>query len=247
MSTKPDVRLLDAVTVRHGPVDFLSRFFLEAYQYIRSRGVRLTVSRDFDALARLNEREVAAGTWYPLVRAFDTRFGDISADNGYWVAGINEQGEVVTSQCGRFYEWPDSCLADHMEQLIYGDYAMGEPCYVTAPIATTIRGRVLFNGGAWIHPAYRRHGIASIAAKVGRLFGTANWGADWIVGTLQKDKYDLGMHRHYGFSQISFALRLPGSPWGDDDIGITFQNPMELLGEAELFIKKHAERRPAAA
>lgn len=247
MSVETNTRLLNAVTIKHGPIDFLSRFFLEADEYIRDRGIRLTVSHDFDALARLNERQVAAGTWYPLVRAFDTRFGDIGPENGYWIAGIDAHGEIVSSQCGRFYEWHDSCLADHMEQLLFGDRSQGAEVHVTAPVARIIRGKVLFNGGAWIHPAYRRHGVASIAAKVGRTFGTANWGCDWIVGTLQQDKYKLGMHRHYGFSQISFALHAPGSPWGDDPIGITYQNPMELLAEAELFMKQKAARQEQAA
>src|SRR3546814_16912807 len=77
---------------------------------------------------------------------------------------------MISSRCGRFFHWPDSCLADHIEQAMYGDRSRGAAIVIDAPAARFIRGKVLFNGGTWIHPKYRRPGIASLAAKVGRLF-----------------------------------------------------------------------------
>src|SRR3546814_6289411 len=94
MNEVSDKRLLDAITIKHGPIEFLSRFFLEADEHIRSRGVRLTVRDDFDELARLNERQTAAGNWHPLVGAFDARHSDLSRDNAYWIAGIDDSGEM---------------------------------------------------------------------------------------------------------------------------------------------------------
>src|SRR3546814_12959982 len=93
---------------------------------------------------------------------------------------------MISSRCGRFFHWPDSCLADHIEQAMYGDRSRGAAIVIDAPAARFIRGKVLFNGGTWIHPKYRRHGIATLAAKVGRLFGTVNWGCDWISGALRQ-------------------------------------------------------------
>src|SRR3546814_9662257 len=103
---------------------------------------------------------------------------------------------------------------------MYGDRSRGAAIVIDAPAARFIRGKVLFNGATWIHPKYRRHGIATLAAKVGRLFGTVNWGCDWIVGALRKTDADVGMHSHYGYHQISFGMRALGSPWGDGLIGI---------------------------
>lgn len=245
MKRANDVRLLDAITIKYGPIEFLSRFFLEADEFIRSRGIRLMVRTDFEELSRLNEREMAAGHWHALVRAFDSRYSNIDASNGYWIAGIDANGDMISSQCGRFYDWPDSCLADHIEQMMYGDSSQGAEITIDAQAARFIRGKVLFNGGTWIHPKYRRHGVATLAAKVGRLFGAANWGCDWICGALRQHDADAGMHLRYGYGQVSFGMRAPGSPWGDGPIGIMFQNPMELMAEAELFVKRQSERHAA--
>ncbi len=246
MTGPADLRLLDAITIKYGPVEFLSRFFLEADEFIRSRGIRLTVRSDFEELSRLNEKH-ADDSWHALVRAFDSRYSDVSRENAYWIAGIDEDGEMVSTQCGRFFNWPDSCFADHVEQLMYGDRASGANIHIDAPAARFIRGKVIFNGGAWIHPKYRRRGVASLAAKVGRLFGTVTWGCDWICGALKQSDAEIGMHKKYGFSQISFGIHAPGSPWGDAPIGVPYQNPMELLAEAELFMQKQAARRAEQA
>ena len=245
MKNGSDVRLLDAITIQHGPIEFLSRFFLEADEHIRANGIRLTVRTDFEELSRLNEEQNAAGNWHALVRAFDSRYSSISAADGYWIAGIDENGDMISSQCGRFYEWPESCLADHIEQLMYGDSSKGAEIFIDSQAARMIRGKVLFNGGTWIHPKYRRNGVATLAAKVGRLFGAANWGCDWICGALRQHDADAGMHKRYGYGQVSFGMRAPGSPWGDGPIGIMYQNPMELMAEAELFVKRRADRRAA--
>jgi hypothetical protein len=51
-----DLRLPDALTVKHGPARLLSRFVLEGDKAARQMGVRLRLRHDFGELLYLNER-----------------------------------------------------------------------------------------------------------------------------------------------------------------------------------------------
>ena len=62
-----NLRLPDALTVKHGPARLLSRFVLEGDKAVRQMGLRLRLRHDFGGLLYLNEREVARGNWFKLV------------------------------------------------------------------------------------------------------------------------------------------------------------------------------------
>ena len=65
-----DLRLPDALTVKHGPARLLSRFVLEGDKAARGMGLRLRLRHDFGELLYLNEREVAHGNWFKLVNMY---------------------------------------------------------------------------------------------------------------------------------------------------------------------------------
>ena len=62
-----NLRLPDALTIKHGPARLLSRFVLEGDKATRQMGLRLRLRHDFGELLYLNEREVARGNWFKLV------------------------------------------------------------------------------------------------------------------------------------------------------------------------------------
>src|SRR5215467_5295151 len=61
-----DLRLPDALTIKHGPRDLLARFVLEGDKLARSMGIRLRLRHDFENFQKLNDFEVVRGNWYPL-------------------------------------------------------------------------------------------------------------------------------------------------------------------------------------
>jgi hypothetical protein len=63
-----NLRLLDALIVKHGPTRLLSRFVLEGDKAARQMGLRLRLRHDFGELLYLNEREVAHGNWFKFQR-----------------------------------------------------------------------------------------------------------------------------------------------------------------------------------
>ncbi|HJY51985.1 MAG TPA: hypothetical protein VJ349_25575, partial [Stellaceae bacterium] len=86
-----DLRLPDALTVKHGPARLLSRFVLEGDKAARGMGLRLRLRHDFGELLYLNEREVAHGNWFKLVNMYNPAYCDLSPENSYWISGENEE------------------------------------------------------------------------------------------------------------------------------------------------------------
>ena len=66
-----NLRLPDALTIKHGPAPLIARFVLAADRAARDRGVSLRLRYDFDELVYLNRQETAKGNWYELPHMFD--------------------------------------------------------------------------------------------------------------------------------------------------------------------------------
>ena len=62
-----NLRLPDALTIKHGPAPLLSRFVLEGDRAARSMGIRLRLRHDFPELLYFNKERIAHGDWYRLV------------------------------------------------------------------------------------------------------------------------------------------------------------------------------------
>ena len=68
---KNNLRLPDAIAIKHGPRRLLARFALEADKAARAMGLLLRIRHDFDELLFLNRAEAARGNWYPIVDMFN--------------------------------------------------------------------------------------------------------------------------------------------------------------------------------
>lgn len=240
-NSQHDLRLPDAVTVRHGPIQFLSRFFLVADQTARDRGIRLRIRTDMDALLDLNRRETAKGNWYPVLPPFNCELDDLNPENSFWISGVDEKGETVVAQAARLYHWHDSSLADHVRSMMYPDPSCTLPCHVDCEAAYKVRGVVYFGGSTWIRPDHRRKGLGGMMPQVSRAYGAATWGTDWSIAFIQRHLIDLKMHEAYGYREATFGFTLPGSPWGDLEIALARQSSLELLAYLEAFVSKAAK------
>jgi hypothetical protein len=107
-----NLRLPDALTIKHGPATLLSRYVMESDRQARDMGVRLRIRYDFDALVEINERESRpGGSWYRLPIQFDPRLTDLSPENSYWISGENEDARSCCARpgasiTGRRRTWP---------------------------------------------------------------------------------------------------------------------------------------------
>lgn len=239
-----NLRLPDALTIKHGPAALLSRFILESDRQARDLGVRLRIRYDFDELLRVNEREIATGSWYKLPIMFDVRHADLTPENSYWISGENEDGEIVLTQAGRIYYWPETTLADEARLMFFGGRDEGQRCDVTAPIAHLISGVVFYGGALWLHPSLRRRFPPGQPGRIGRAYAAARWPVDWSISFMAPALVAKGHAARCGFRGTDYSIKYPASPWGDLEFAITSLSASEAYDDFTSFLEGE-EARPA--
>lgn len=213
-------RLLDQITLVHGPHDMLERFFRHADATARRCGVRLRLHSDFDRLLEVNERYRAS--WSPLTPIFHPAYSNLRIDGAFWIEGVDDGGETVLTNAGRLYDWHGTTLGDELRSLrvFFEDpaphLAAGDFARVDAPSADRISGRVVFTGAMWVRPDYRRRGLTKIVPRITRLYAFTRWGNPLFWAFIEPDLHEIGVTRAYGPWQAeeSVAVRL-GAYRGD--------------------------------
>lgn len=216
-----NLRLPDALTVRHGPAQLLGRFILEADKAARDAGLRLRLRHDFDELARINQQEVKSGNWYPLIDMFNPERTDIAPENAFWLSGENELGEIVTTFATRIYYWPDTNLEEQAVAMLYGRDD-GQPCIITAKAAKEISGVVMSSGAAWVRPDYRRRGLSQLLPRIAKAYAVSRWPIDWTFGFVTRVLVEKGVaSSSYGTGRYSYSVWFPDLPFGELVIAYT--------------------------
>jgi len=212
-----NLRLPDALTVKHGPPQLLSRFVLEGDRAAREQGIFLRLRHDFDELLYLNQQKVKNGTWYPLMRMFNPQFTDLAPEDSYWISGENEQGEIVATHAGRVHYWPDTALEQKVDELLYGQRDSVQRCIVTAPDAKLITGVVVYGGSAWVRPDFRGKRLSQLLPRLGRAYALARWPIDWGISIVAPLLVEKGVAAGYGYKRESRSIIFPGAPSGAVD------------------------------
>ncbi len=195
-------RLLDQITLLHGPHDLLGRYFLAADAAARDKGVRLRMRIDFEELIRLNE--VNRDSWPPLMPIFNPAHSNLRIDSAFWLEGVDSAGDTVITHAVRFFDWPTTTLAEELTSLrvCFEDpaphIAAGESIEITAPSATKIHGRTIFAGAVWVRPDFRRHGLTKIVPRISRVYAYTRWDTGFTWGFVEPEKHDFGLTRAYG-------------------------------------------------
>jgi hypothetical protein len=231
-----NLRLPDALTIKHGPARLLSKFVLEGDKAARSVGIRLRLRHDFGELLYVNKQEAARGHWYRLMHMFNVECTDLSPENSYWISGENEHGEIVATQAGRVYFWPETTLAEEARLMLYGGREEGQRCDVTVKDAYSVTGVVFFGGSIWVRPDYRRRHLSRLLPRLGRAYAMARWPIDWGISMVKPDLVEMGIAAGYGYKHESRSIRYPGSPWGDLDLVLVSLSPAEAYDDFAQFL-----------
>lgn len=195
--------IAEQIQIVHGPGDLLARYFLEADQRARAIGVTLRLRHDFERLVAVNQRQ--RETWPELTPVFKPQYNRLGRDNAFWIEGVDEFGETVVTNAARLYDLGDRTLAEELTSLriFFDDPAphieAGDSVEVTAPSPFRITGRVVYAGGLWVRPDYRRHGFAKIMPRLTRSCALTRWNPPrfWTMAELDLD--EVGMTRAYGY------------------------------------------------
>src|ERR1700751_892524 len=82
-----NLRLPDALTIKHGPARLLARFVLEGDKAARQNSILLRLPHDFDELQYINKQQVSKQTWFPLVKMYNPDYTELNPENSYWISG----------------------------------------------------------------------------------------------------------------------------------------------------------------
>jgi hypothetical protein len=209
-----NLRLPDALTIKHGPAPLLSKFVLEGDKAGRQMGLRLRLRYDFGELLYLNKQKVANGTWYPLMRMFNPEYCELVPENAYWISGEDESGEIVATHAGRVHYWPSTTMEQEANSMLYGGQDEGQRCLVTAPDAKTITGVVVYGGSAWVRPDFRGKRLSQLLPRIGRAYALARWPIDWGISIVAPILVEKGVAAGYGYKHSSYSIIFPGAPSG---------------------------------
>lgn len=234
-----DLRLPDALTIKHGPRDLLARFVLEGDKLARAMGIRLRLRHDFENFLTLNEFEVARGNWYPLVDIFQPGHGGLSPENAYWISGETDDGEIVVTQAGRAYYWPETTLLEEARAMFYGGRRDDTgPCICKAGDASKITGVVFFGGAVWVRPDFRGLGLSRLMPRIGRAYAAARWPLDWGMSLVKPALVDKGVAAGYGYKHESRSLFFPGHPLGDLEVVLVYISREEAYEDLATFLSE---------
>jgi len=228
-----NVRLPDALTVRHGSGPLIGRLILEGDRVAREAGIHLRLRHDFDELVYLNRTEVARGNWRPIMDTYNPEKADISAENGFWIAGENDAGEIVTTAAARIYDWPDTTLEDHAVAMFFGRDE-GQRCVITTPAAKLISGVVFSGGTIWVRPDYRGRTLSHLLPRMSRAYSLSRWPLDWLIGYVQRAHVDKGIATGYGSRHLGFSIYYPDTSYGE--IVLAYSSGQEAYDDMGIFL-----------
>jgi hypothetical protein len=210
-----NLRLPDAVTVRQGSGPAIGRMILAGDRAARAVGIHLYLRHDFDGLVRFSREEAAAGRWYPVTDQYNPERADITPENGFWIVGTNDAGEIVATSAGRVFDWHDTNLADQAVTIFYGRDE-GQPCTIAPEVidvARQISGLVYSAGATWVRPDYRKRDLSQLMQRMAKAYALSRWPLDWAVGFVPRALADNGVAAGYGVKHLGYSFFYPGLRW----------------------------------
>jgi hypothetical protein len=213
-----NLRLPDALTIKHGPAHLLAKFVLEGDKAARGIGVRLRLRHDFGELVYVNKHAAVRRSWHPLMDIFNPEYSDLVPENSYWISGEDEHGEIVLTQAGRVYFWPVTNLEQEARLMFYGGRDKGQECVVTAADAKLISGVVFYGGSGWVRPDFRGKRLMRLVPRLGRAYALSRWPVDWGISFVLPSLVDNGIAAGYGYKRASYSIYFPGSVLGDVNV-----------------------------
>jgi len=231
---------LTDLEIEHGPIDELRRFFSFADTLNRAQGVTLSFAT-LQELQAVNEAN--RESWKPLFPVFNPDMNTVRTEDAFCLLGRNSDGEVVSAQAARLFDWAGTNLKREAESLrwFYDDPEAnkrpGEGCVVTAPSAPKITGRVAFLGAVWYRPDYRKRMPTLTDLRIGPYYALAKWRPDYFILVMVESLATKGLAPKFGrepewevlFSNnISFGdARLALLQSSHDEGSLAFRNFMD--------------------
>jgi len=239
------MRLPEQVYIKREPRAALADFFLAADRYALDRGVKLSVSDDFDELLAVNRRN--RDSWWSLFPCVSPEFNDMTRHKAIWLNGVSaETGEVVLTRAARCYELPpDRTMHDLLLDMeIFYDRADRARPYehvISHCIAArAITGRFVISGAGWHHPSVRKLNLSAVAPRVVRAWAYNEWAPSLFTG-LVEDHSSEKATRSYRMRNQETGIHWIGGPMEDHlELTLIWMRPEEFLDTLTEFVADEA-------
>jgi hypothetical protein len=209
--------LVDQLKIKQEPRGLLARYFLAVEAEAEANGVSFSIvsPEEFLRVHTLHEQ-----SWNGLAPIFDCRCSDIPANSVACIVGYNRENEPVVAAANRVYDLGDSTVKTAFEDLTFwygsraASYRKSVECKVTAPTASVLSGRVMYNGAFWLRPDLRKTGVGRVTQEIGRFYSYTQWAFDHeiSVGSPAFNRPDI--QQRYGFDghENSFEIIKDNKP-----------------------------------
>jgi len=144
----------------------------------------------------------------PLQQIFDPDKTDIGAHDGFWLKGVDEDGQVVQLQAMRRFDLGEQTLAQHAKEWASAylpptidreKIDLSTSIFDAAPIMTEIKGRVVYHGGFWLHKSKRGGGLTGIFPRLLMNIAVQTFAPDFIYGYQARETAYNGLGAKEGY------------------------------------------------
>lgn len=228
--------LLDAVDIKFGQRDLLSKVFLLAEAQGLQADVDIQVHEDLRSLAEANA--LLQESWGPIVPILDPTHSRIDGGTAFWLAATDRDGGSLVSTCAvRLLDITPGGLAGEFESLriFYHDpepfLAAGMTCSVlgqTGEEISALGGRIGYIGALWTSPQFRGRNIVYLLGKVARALAVARWDVAYVFGVFRVNVAAKGVLPSYGYDYLSRHIAVRNSYRGDMDLHLGWMGRRQI-------------------
>ena len=234
-------RLPSQIQIDYGPPALFGRAVLKADQAARRRGVYLSLASCQD-LVSVNEAN--SKSWTPLAPIFNPALGGNTESDSFAIVGHNLDGDVVAAQAARYFDWRKSDFHEEAEslRLFYADPDQarnrGERCSVTSIQARNVKGRVVYSGGGWYRPDYRKRMLGAILPRVSRILSSTRWQQDFTISMMADPVYRGGFAARAGYTYAEPGVNMIDTIAGPGLVhfSLIWMDAAQLLSDIEWFV-----------
>lgn len=237
------------IELEFGPLELIDRFFLAAEKTADEHGLLLTIETDFEALLAFNKTQ--SESWYPLTPMYDPRVNHMTPETSFWISGRDRHGDIVATQCARFYDWTGTNFKAEFESLRlayeHPDAVMfpEELAICEAPSATSITGPVCFSGAAWYRPDYRGTGLSSFLPRISRTLAYTKWGTHYTYSFIEPKLAAKGVAVRYGYTNVEPGIEWLNSFRGSCAFCLLWMHRDQLLADMQWWMNRQNKTKEA--
>jgi hypothetical protein len=236
------MRLPEQVYIKREPRTALADFFLTADRYAFERGVKLSISDDFDELLSVNRRNLE--TWMPLFPSVSPEFNDVTQHRAFWLKGVSsDSGEVVLARAARCYDVPRGRSMHDMLvdlSLFYDSPDLARPYeHMVTQLVTPrgITGRFVLSVAGWHHPSVRKLNLSAVAPRVVRAWAYNEWTPS-LFTSMVEDHATEKASRAYRMRNQEVGIHWMGGPMHDHmALTLFWMTPEHLLETLSEFVE----------